>query len=73
MHVKCPVILFCPPGDGIKVDWLMRGQVRQMVCLQGSLRCLVVVLVGQEESRYGLTDPSSFWAVCKTSTVVVKK
>ena len=42
-----------------------------MVCLQG--RCLVVVLVGQEESRYGLTDPSSFWAVCKTSTVVVKK
>ena len=56
VHVECPVILICPPGDGIEVDWLMWGQVRQMVRLQGM--CLVVVLVGQEESRYGLTDPS---------------
>ena len=23
VHVKCPVILICPPGDGIEVDWLM--------------------------------------------------
>ena len=35
--------------------------------------CLVVVLVGQEKNRYGLTDPSSFWPVCKPSTAVVEK
>ena len=37
VHVKCPVILICPPGDGIEVDWLMRGQVWQMVRLQGKV------------------------------------
>ena len=34
--------------------------------------CLVVVLVGLDESRYGLTDPSCFWPVCKPSMVFVK-
>ena len=28
VHLKCPVILICPPGDAIEVDWLTRGQVR---------------------------------------------
>ena len=23
LFVKCPVILICPPGDGIEVVWLM--------------------------------------------------
>ena len=65
VQVKCPVILICPLGDGIEVDLLMRGQVGG--------GCLVVVLVGREESRYRLTDPSSFWPVYKPSMVVVKK
>ena len=53
--VKCPAILICPPGNGIEVDWLMRGQVSRWFACR--LKCLVVVLVGQEESCYGLTDP----------------
>ena len=31
VHVKCPVILVFPHGDGIQVDWLISGQVRQMI------------------------------------------
>ena len=34
-------------------------------------RCLVV-LVGLEESRYGLTDPASFGPVCKPPMVVAE-
>ena len=63
VHVKCPVILTCPPGDGVEVDWLCEDRYGRWFACKG--RCLVVVLVGQGESRYGLTDPSSFWPVCK--------
>ena len=31
------------------------------------------MLVGVEESRYGLTDPASFGPVCKPPMVVVEK
>ena len=37
-----------------------------MVVVPGGL------VVGQEESRYALTDPSRFLPVCKPSTVIVK-
>ena len=36
-------------------------------------RCLAVVLVGLEESHYGLKDPWSFCPFCKPSMVVVQK
>ena len=48
VHVKYPVILIGPAGDRIEVDCLMRGQVRQMVRLQGKvLGCCVGWLGGK--------------------------
>ena len=34
VHVKCPVMLICPPGDGIEVDWfyMRTGMTVQPVC-----------------------------------------
>ena len=55
-------------------SWLVnvrRGLVRQTVRLQGKVPGWLC-RVGLEESRYGLTDPSSFYHVCQPPMVVLK-